>query len=757
MAAILNKKNGSTMTNTGTEIIYTYTDEAPALATHSLLPIIRTFTSACDVTVETRDISLAGRIIAAFPDRLTKQQIPDALAELGELAKRPEANIIKLPNISASIPQLKAAIAELQKKGYALPNYPDEPANDDEKRIRARYDKVKGSAVNPVLREGNSDRRAPNSVKQFARKNPHSMGPWSRDSKTHVATMSNGDFRSNERSKTIAKGGNVRIEITRQDGRVTVLKETIPVLAGEVIDSTVMSARALMTFLEKEIEDARRQSVLFSIHLKATMMKVSDPIIFGHAVKVFFDRVFQKHGATLSSLGVNANNGLGSLLDAIRRLPEANRKEIEADIQAEYARRPDLAMVNSSKGITNLHVPSDVIIDASMPAMIRMSGQMWNKEGKPQDSKAVIPDSSYAAVYRETIEFCKEHGAFDPRTMGTVPNVGLMAQAAEEYGSHDKTFEIPDAGIVRVVDSSGTILLEHEVEAGDIWRMCQTKDAAIQDWVKLAVTRSRATGMPAIFWLDETRPHDAELIRKVKQYLPNHDTRGLQIDIKPPAEATRHTLKRLKAGQDTISVTGNVLRDYLTDLFPILEVGTSAKMLSIVPLMNGGGMFETGAGGSAPKHVQQFLEENHLRWDSLGEFLALAVSLEHLSETTGNRRAKVLADALDKATETLLETNKSPSPKVYELDNRGSHFYLALYWAKALADQTADPELRSRFAPLADLLAENEKKIVDELNSVQGHSVDIGGYYAPNSELATKAMRPSPTFNASLERCRGGR
>jgi len=603
-----------------------------------------------------------------------------------------------------------------------------------------------------VLREGNSDRRAPNSVKQYARKNPHSMGPWSRDSKTHVATMSNGDFRSNERSKTISKDGNVQIELTRPDGRVTVLKETIPVLAGEVIDATVMSARVLRTFLEKEIEDARRQGVLFSIHLKATMMKVSDPIIFGHAVKVFFDRVFQKHAVTLSSLGVNANNGLGSLLDAIRRLPDANRTEIEADIQAEYARRPDLAMVNSSKGITNLHVPSDVIIDASMPAMIRMSGQMWNKDGKLQDTKAVIPDSSYAAVYRETIAFCKEHGAFDPRTMGTVPNVGLMAQAAEEYGSHDKTVEIPDAGVVRVVDDSGTVLIEHQVEVGDVWRMCQTKDAAIQDWVKLAVTRSRATGMPAIFWLDESRPHDAELIRKVHQYLPNHDTRGLQIDIKPPDEATRLTLNRLKAGQDTISVTGNVLRDYLTDLFPILEVGTSAKMLSIVPLMNGGGMFETGAGGSAPKHVQQFLEENHLRWDSLGEFLALAVSMEHLSEMTRNRRAKVLADALDKATETLLETNKSPSPKVNELDNRGSHFYLALYWAKALAEQNADPELRSRFEPLAESLAENEKKIVGELNSVQGRRVDIGGYYVPNAELASKAMRPSPTFNAALER-----
>jgi isocitrate dehydrogenase len=740
------------MTNTRSKIIYTYTDEAPALATCSLLPIIQTFAAPCGVTVETRDISLAGRIIAAFPERLTKeQQVPDALTELGELAKKPEANIIKLPNISASIPQLKAAITELQKKGYALPNYPDEPANEDEKRIRARYDKVKGSAVNPVLREGNSDRRAPNSVKQYARKNPHAMGPWSRDSKTHVATMSAGDFRSHERSKTIAQDGKVRIELTNPDGRTSVFKENIPVLAGEVIDATVMSARALRAFLEKEVDEAKRQGVLFSIHLKATMMKVSDPIIFGHAVKVFFDRVFEKHAATLASLGVNANNGLASLLEATRRLPDAKRIEIEADIQAEYARGPDLAMVNSSKGITNLHVPSDVIIDASMPAMIRMSGQMWNKDGKLQDTKAVIPDSSYAAVYRETIAFCKEHGALDPRTMGTVPNVGLMAQAAEEYGSHDKTFEIPDPGIVRVLDASGTILLEHEVEAGDIWRMCQTKDAAIQDWVRLAVTRARATGMPAIFWLDETRPHDAELIRKVKRYLSNHDTRGLQIEIMPPDEATRFTLKRLKAGQDTISVTGNVLRDYLTDLFPILEVGTSAKMLSIVPLMNGGGMFETGAGGSAPKHVQQFLEENHLRWDSLGEFLALAVSFEHLSETTVNRRAKILADALDKATEMVLETNKSPSPKVNELDNRGSHFYLALYWAKALAEQTTDPELRARFAPLARSLAEKEKRILDELNSVQGKRVDIGGYYVPNPELASKAMRPSPTFNVALK------
>jgi isocitrate dehydrogenase len=736
---------------TQSKIIYTYTDEAPALATYSLLPIIQTFAVACDVTVETRDISLAGRILAVFPEYLKKeQQISDALSELGELAKTREANIIKLPNISASIPQLKAAIAELQKKGYALPNYPDEPANDEEKKIRARYDKVKGSAVNPVLREGNSDRRAPNAVKQYARKNPHSMGPWSRDSKTHVATMTSSDFRSNERSTSMAQNDVLRIELVGKDGKVTVLKEKLPVLAGEVIDGTVLSARALTTFLEREIEDARQQGVLFSVHLKATMMKVSDPIIFGHAVKTFFKGVFQKHSGTFSTLGVNANNGLGSLLEAVRRLPDAQRAEIESDLAAEYARRPDLAMVNSSKGITNLHVPSDVIIDASMPAMIRSSGQMWNKNGKLQDTKAVIPDSSYAAVYRETIEFCKEHGAFDPRTMGTVPNVGLMAQAAEEYGSHDKTFEIPAAGTVRVTDASGTVLIEHQVEAGDIWRMCQTKDAAIQDWVKLAVTRARATATPAIFWLDEMRAHDAELIRKVKKYLADHDTQGLQIEIMSPEQATRFTLKRLKAGQDTISVTGNVLRDYLTDLFPILEVGTSAKMLSIVPLMNGGGMFETGAGGSAPKHVQQFLEENHLRWDSLGEFLALAVSFEHLSESTGNRRAKVLADALDKATEKLLENNKSPSPKVREMDNRGSHFYIALYWAQALA-QSSDSGLQARFAPLARTLAENEGKIIEELNSVQGKPVDIGGYYAPTPELASKAMRPSTTFNEVLK------
>ena len=739
------------MTNNSHRIIYTHTDEAPALATYSFYPIIKKFAETCGVDIETRDISLAGRIISSFPEKLTPaQRIPDALAELGQLATKPEANIIKLPNISASIPQLKAAIAELQAQGYALPDYPDEPANEEQKAIRLRYDKVKGSAVNPVLREGNSDRRAPKAVKEYARKNPHSMGQWSPHSKTHVVHMDGGDFRSNEISLTIAQTGNVRIELLALDGAVTVLKEKTPVLAGEIIDATTMSIRELNAFLEEQIEDAKNQGLLFSLHLKATMMKVSDPIIFGHAVKVFFSDVFRKHAATFAELGVNANNGFGNVLESIQKLPEAKRKEIEADIQAEYDRRPDLAMVNSAKGITNLHVPSDVIIDASMPAMIRTSGQMWNKEGKPQDTKAVIPDRSYAGVYEETITFCRNHGAFDPRTMGTVPNVGLMAQAAEEYGSHDKTFEVPDSGTVRVVESNGTTLMEHNVEKGDIWRMCQTKDAAVQDWVKLAVTRARATGSPAIFWLDHMRPHDAELIKKVKAYLPKHDTKGLDIEILSPEEATRHTLERLKAGQDTISVTGNVLRDYLTDLFPILEVGTSAKMLSIVPLMNGGGMFETGAGGSAPKHVQQFIQENHLRWDSLGEFLALAVSLEHISEASGNRRAKILAVALDKATEKLLVNRKSPSIKVPELDNRGSQFYLAMYWAQAMAEQNEDAELKTRFAKLAKTLTDNETVIVTELNGVQGHPVDIGGYYAPKPDLADKAMRPSTAFNKAL-------
>ena len=739
------------MTKSKPKIIYTHTDEAPALATYSFLPIIQTFAGACNVAVETRDISLAGRIIASFPEWLTKEQrIPDDLAELGELALTPEANIIKLPNISASIPQLKAAVAELQAKGYALPDYPDEPANDKEKDIRARYEKVKGSAVNPVLRQGNSDRRAPNSVKQYAQKNPHSMGAWSKDSKSHVSHMEGGDFFSNEKAVTIAEKGNVRIELVGTDGRVTVLKEKVPVLAGEVLDATVMSARALTTFLEKEIEDAKRQGVLFSLHLKATMMKVSDPIIFGHGVKVFFKDVFAKHGATFNEIGVNANDGLGAVLGAIQKLPEGKRKEIEADIQAAYGNRPELAMVDSSKGITNLHVPSDIIVDASMPAAIRASGQMWNKDDKQQDTKYVIPDRSYAGVYQEVISFCREHGAFNPSTMGTVPNVGLMAQAAEEYGSHDKTFEMPASGTVRVVDGKGTTLLEHKVEAGDIWRACQTKDAAIQDWVKLAVTRARATGAPAVFWLNEKRAHDAELIKKVKQYLPKHNTTGLQIEIMPPVEATRFSLKRIKEGQDTISVTGNVLRDYLTDLFPILELGTSAKTLSIVPMLNGGAMYETGAGGSAPKHVQQFNKENHLRWDSLGEFLALAVSLENLGEATGNPRAKLMGTALDQATAKLLQNRKSPSRKVRELDNRGSQFYIALYWAEALANQDQDKELKARFGPMAKQLAENEAKIIEELNAVQGKPMEIGGYYSPNLELAAKAMRPSETFNKIL-------
>ena len=739
------------MTNAEHKIIYTFTDEAPALATFSFLPIIQMFAGECHVAVETRDISLAGRIIAAFPEWLTKEQrIPDALAELGQLALTPDANIIKLPNISASLPQLKAAIAELQSKGYTVPNYPDEPANDKEKEIKARYAKVIGSAVNPVLRQGNSDRRAQNSVKQYARKHPHSMGEWSRDSKTHVVHMNGGDFFSNEKSTTIAEAGSLRIELVAGDGRVTVLKEKIQVLPGEVIDATVMNIRALTAFLEKEIEDAKRQGVLFSLHLKATMMKVSDPIIFGHAVKTFFKDVFAKHGATFAELGVNVNEGFGSLLSAIKQLPDAKRKEIENDIQAAYQNRPDVAMVDSSKGITNLHVPSDVIVDASMPAMIRGSGKMWNKDGNEQDAKAVIPDSSYAGVYQEVIQFCKEHGAFNPATMGTVSNVGLMAQAAEEYGSHDKTFEAPASGVVRVVNASGATLLEHKVEAGDIWRMCQTKDAAIQDWVKLAVARARATGDRAVFWLNEKRAHDAELIKKVKQYLPRHDTSGLHLDIMSPVEATRFSLKRLHEGQNTISVTGNVLRDYLTDLFPILEVGTSAKTLSIVPLLKGGGMFETGSGGSAPKHVQQFTKENHLRWDSLGEFLALAVSFEHLGETSGNSRATLLGRTLDEATAKLLENRKSPSRKVRELDNRGSHFYLAMYWAEALANQNEDLELKARFAPLATRLAENEAKIVEELNAVQGRPVDIGGYYIPDPELASKSMRPSPTFNNIL-------
>ncbi|WP_459211673.1 NADP-dependent isocitrate dehydrogenase [Aquimarina rhabdastrellae] len=739
------------MTIQASKIIYTKTDEAPALATYSFLPIVQAYTKAANIVIETKDISLAGRIIANFPENLTEEQRQaDALAELGALAKTPEANIIKLPNISASIPQLKATIKELQSQGYDLPNYPEEPQNDAEKQIKARYDKIKGSAVNPVLREGNSDRRAPKPVKQYAKNNPHSMGAWSADSKSHVATMTSGDFRSNEQSVTIADNTNAKIEFVNANGEVTVLKESIALLNGEIIDATVMSKKALLAFLEAQIADAKANDVLFSLHMKATMMKVSDPIIFGHAVNVFFKNVFAQHGAVLEELGVEVNNGFGDLINKIQTLPEDQRTAIEADIEACYENGPKLAMVDSDKGITNLHVPSDVIIDASMPAMIRNSGQMWDAEGKTQDTKAVIPDSSYAGIYQETIDFCKKHGAFDPTTMGTVPNVGLMAQKAEEYGSHDKTFEISGNGTVRVVDVNGTTLIEHNVEQGDIWRMCQVKDAPIQDWVKLAVSRARATNTPAVFWLDKNRAHDAQLIEKVNAYLPNHDTTGLDIRILSPIEATRFSLERIKEGKDTISVTGNVLRDYNTDLFPILELGTSAKMLSIVPLMNGGGLFETGAGGSAPKHVQQFTSENHLRWDSLGEFLALAVSLEFQGEKDNNQKAIVLGDALDQATIKFLENKKSPSRKVNELDNRGSHFYLAMYWAQALAAQTKDAELQALFTPIAAQLSDNESKIVEELNTVQGVTVDLDGYYNPNEDKATAAMRPSQTFNTIL-------
>ncbi len=734
-----------------TKIIYTYTDEAPALATESFLPIIEAFAGAAGVEVETRDISLAARILAAFPDYLTDdQRVHDALGELGELVRRPEANVIKLPNISASIPQLKAAIRELQADGYAVPDYPEEPSTDEEHRIAERYAGVKGSAVNPVLREGNSDRRAPASVKQYARKYPHRMGQWSSDSKSHVATMGQGDFRSTETSVTVDAADDVRIELVADDGEVTVLKESTPLLAGEVIDAAVMRRRALRGFLEEQMADAREKGVLFSVHLKATMMKVQDPIIFGHAVSTYFADVFARHGDALDELGVSPNDGMASLLSSIDSLPDDQRAQIEADLEAAYETGPDLAQVDSSKGITNLHNPNDIIIDASMPPMIRDSGQMWNKNDEQQDTKAVIPDSSYAALYEETIQFCKQHGAFDPTTMGTVPNVGLMASKAEEYGSHDKTFEVPTSGTVRVVSQAGETLLEHEVEPGDIWRMCQTKDAAIRDWVKLAVNRARATGMPAVFWLDETRAHDAELISKVNDYLGDHDTDGLQLEIMPVAEATRYTLERTKAGEGTISVTGNVLRDYLTDLFPILEVGTSAKMLSIVPLMNGGGLFETGAGGSAPKHVQQFVKENHLRWDSLGEFLALTVSFEHLAATFDNARAQLLADTLDRATATFLENGKSPSRKVGELDNRGSHFYLTLYWARELAAQDGDQELAAAFAPLAEQLGQHEEQILDDLIRVQGEPVDLGGHYWQDREVAARAMRPSATLNELL-------
>ncbi len=733
------------------KIIYTITDEAPALATQSFLPIVKAFTAAAGIEVETSDISLAGRVLAVFPDYLKEEQrIVDALAELGVLVKQPEANIIKLPNISASIPQLKATIQELQGDGFAVPNYPDNPANDEEKDIKARYDKIKGSAVNPVLREGNSDRRAPKAVKNYAKNNPHRMGDWSSDSKSHVASMTAGDFRSNEQSVAVAEATDTRIELVANDGSVTVLKDSVPLQAGEVMDSTFMSVKALNDFLTKEVADARDSGVLFSLHMKATMMKVSDPIIFGHGVRAYFAELFAKHGDTFAELDVNVNNGFGNLVGKLEQLSDEKRAEIEADIKAIYESNPDLAMVNSDKGITNLHVPSDVIIDASMPAMIRTSGRMWGPDGNPRDTKAVIPDSCYSGVYKATIDFCKQHGAFDPTTMGTVPNVGLMAQKAEEYGSHDKTFEIPTDGTVRVVDGNGNVLMSHQVEAGDIWRACQVKDAPIQDWVKLAVNRSRLSNTPVVFWLDKDRAHDAQIIKKVEQYLPNHNTDGLEIHIMAPIEATEFTLARVKDGKDTISATGNVLRDYLTDLFPILELGTSAKMLSIVPLMNGGGLFETGAGGSAPKHVQQFEEENHLRWDSLGEFLALAVSLEHMSQTTGNKKAQVLADALDNATEALLLNGKSPSRKVNELDNRGSHFYLAMYWAQELAKQTDDADLATQFAPLAETLTNSEDKIVEELNSVQGQAMDIEGYYSPSLELMAKAMRPSETFNSAL-------
>lgn len=733
------------------KLYYTKTDEAPALATLSFLPIVKSFTETANITVETKDISLAGRIAAVFPELLTKeQQVPDDLSILGELAKTPEANIIKLPNISASIPQLKEAIEELQKKGYKLPDYPDEPKTDEEKVIKAKYDKVKGSAVNPVLREGNSDRRAPKAVKNYAKAHPHTMGEWSSDSKTHVATMSHGDFKANEESLTMDNADEIRIELVGTDGSTTVLKDKLSLLKGEVIDATVMSKKALVDFLTKEIADARENNILLSLHFKATMMKVSDPIIFGHALQVYFSELFKNYGDTFEKLGINPNNGLETLLDKIGELPEDQHKEIEGALKASIENGPDLAMVNSDKGITNLHVPSDIIIDASMPAMIRNSGKMWDKNGELQDTKAIIPDSSYAGVYQATIDFCKENGAFDPKTMGTVPNVGLMAQKAEEYGSHDKTFEIEKAGTVKVINAAGETLIEHAVEEGDIWRMCQVKDAPVQDWVKLAVSRARATNIPAIFWLDEERAHDAELIKKVNLYLKDHNTDGLDIRILSPTEATKFTLKRMKEGKDTISVSGNVLRDYLTDLFPILEVGTSAKMLSIVPLMNGGGLFETGAGGSAPKHVEQFLEEGHLRWDSLGEFLALAVSLEFFGEKNKNAKAQVLADALDKATEEFLNHDKSPSRKVNEIDTRGSHFYLALYWAEQLAKQDKDEELKVTFSKLYDAMASNEEKIAQELIDAQGSPMDIGGYYLPNPIMASKAMRPSETFNKIL-------
>ncbi|MGP3924175.1 NADP-dependent isocitrate dehydrogenase [Streptomyces sp. 8N616] len=734
---------------TDSTIIYTHTDEAPALATYSFLPVVQAYASTAGVSVETRDISLAGRIIAGFPEHLEEgQRIDDALAELGELAKTPGANIIKLPNISASIPQLKAAIAELQQQGYALPDYPDDPKTDEEREIRARYDKVKGSAVNPVLREGNSDRRAPASVKNYAKAHPHRMGAWTSDSKTNVATMGADDFRSTEKSAVIAEAGSLRIELAGDDGSTTVLRESVPVLAGEVVDASVMRVAALREFLTAQVARAKAEGVLFSVHLKATMMKVSDPIIFGHVVRAFFPKTFAEHGEALAAAGLTPNDGLGGILKGLESLPEGAK--IKASFEAELAEGPELAMVDSDRGITNLHVPSDVIVDASMPAMIRTSGHMWGADGQEADTLAVLPDSSYAGIYQVVIDDCRANGAFDPATMGSVPNVGLMAQKAEEYGSHDKTFEIPTTGTVRVLDESGKVVLEQVVGAGDIFRMCQTKDAPIKDWVKLAVTRARATGDPAVFWLDEGRAHDAQLIEKVKAYLPEHDTDGLQIEIMAPVDAIAFSLERIRRGEDTISVTGNVLRDYLTDLFPILELGTSAKMLSVVPLMHGGGLFETGAGGSAPKHVQQLVKENYLRWDSLGEFLALAVSFEHLAQTTGNARAQVLADTLDRATATFLNENKSPSRRLGGIDNRGSHFYLALYWAQELAKQTDDVELAEAFAALATTLTEQERTIVDELIAVQGSPADIGGYYQPDASKAAAVMRPSKIFNEAL-------
>lgn len=736
---------------TTSKIIYTITDEAPALATFSLLPIVEAFASAANVDVETRDISLAGRIIAHFPEYLAEDlRIGDSLAELGELAKTPEANIIKLPNISASIPQLQAAIEELKAKGYALPDYPESPKTPEEEAIKATYAKVLGSAVNPVLREGNSDRRAPASVKQYARTNPHSMGAWASDSKSHVSHMDGGDFYGSELSVTVANAQKVSIEFVAQDGTRSVLKADLALLDGEIIDASVMNKQALVAFYEKEINAAKDQDVLLSLHLKATMMKVSDPVIFGYAVRVFYADVFAKHGATFDQIGVDVNNGLGDVYAKIGSLAPEQREEIEADIQAVYTTRPDMAMVDSDRGITNLHVPSDVIIDASMPAALRASGQMWGPDGKQKDTKFMIPDRNYAGVFQSVVTYCKANGAFDPRTMGTVPNVGLMAQKAEEYGSHDKTFILSQAGTVNVVDAQGNVLMSHAVEEGDIWRMCQTKDIPIQDWVKLAVTRARATNVPAIFWLDANRGHDAQMIAKVERYLQDHDTSGLDIQIMEPVAATDFTLDRCGKGLDTISVTGNVLRDYLTDLFPILELGTSAKMLSIVPLMNGGGLFETGAGGSAPKHVQQFNKENHLRWDSLGEFLALAASLEHFSNVTGNAKAKVLADTLDQATAKFLQENKSPSRRVNELDNRGSHFYLGMYWAEAVAAQSTDAELQATFAPISAALIANEEKIVAELNDAQGQPADINGYYFADVALAAQAMRPSATFNEIL-------